>query len=238
MALTKQQAEVEKFTAYLNRPPDQEQVRVNKHAANTLYLPISHIETLLDELFLGLWETRDFRYTVMGNEIAGSIELRVFHPKAETWINRTGAAATMIRQQKGAGVTEFEKKIHNALEMDFPHLKADCMSNAARSLGKLFGRDLNRVFTDNYRPLYAASIEAAGAITQSVDDNRAMSKALAVANSLLEQMRVEDQVYSSLILRLANCESEAHVYSLCDEIKQLLPPSPDPQRQLKEWNKT
>lgn len=46
-----------------------------------------------------------------------------------------------------------ENKIVNALTMDFPHLEAMCIRNAAGKIGKLFGRDLNREHRDTYSPL-------------------------------------------------------------------------------------
>jgi len=40
----------------------------------------------------------------------------------------------------------------NALDMAFPKLKSECLKNAAQSLGKIFGRDLNRKNADKYQP--------------------------------------------------------------------------------------
>jgi hypothetical protein len=40
--------------------------------------------------------------------------------------------------------SDVDAKIKNTLVKDFPHLKAECIKNAAKSLGKYFGRDLNR----------------------------------------------------------------------------------------------
>jgi len=154
---------LQQFMQIVHKSPAKGDVQTNSHANNTQYLPISYIEMQLDELFFGLWETKDFKWQTVANEIIGSITLRVFHPVANHWIERTGAAATMIRQQGGADLTDVSKKIKNALEMDFPHLKADCTVNAARSLGKSFGRDLNRKFWDAYNPLIqqeASGIEA------------------------------------------------------------------------------
>ena len=45
-----------------------------------------------------------------------------------------------------------ENKKPNALDMAFPKLKAECLKNAAQSLGKIFGRDMNRKIVDEYRP--------------------------------------------------------------------------------------
>jgi hypothetical protein len=145
--------QLEGFSQLLNKEPNKNELQMNKMAGNTLYLPISFLETSLDEMFFGLWKTESFTTRVIGNEICGEMALSVFHPIKEIWITRIGAAATMIRQTSGAGVLEGDKKIKNALEMDYPHLKADCFRNACLSLGKSFGRDLNRKFIDSYKAM-------------------------------------------------------------------------------------
>lgn len=145
--------QLEGFSQLLNKEPNKHELQMNKMAGNTMYLPISFLETTLDELYFGLWKTDGFTTRVIGNEICGELNLHVYHPIAEIWITRIGAAATMIRQVKDAGVMEADKKIKNALEMDYPHLKADCFRNACLSLGKSFGRDLNRKFIDSYKAM-------------------------------------------------------------------------------------
>ena len=62
-----------------------------------------------------------------------------------------------------------KKKKINALDMGFPKLKAECIKNAANSLGKLFGRDLNRKKSDIYQPLIKdRSPEAVNQLTESL----------------------------------------------------------------------
>jgi hypothetical protein len=142
---------------FLAVPPPEEELDVNKFANNAKYLPISYIENKLDELYFGAWEVTDFKFQVVANEISGSLQLRVFHPVLQIWLSRTGAAAVQIqmisKNNGGDGdITNVRNKITNTLEKDFPHLKSECIKNAARSLGKAFGRDLNRKKTDSYEP--------------------------------------------------------------------------------------
>lgn len=229
--LTDWHIKLQNFLQRLHTPPKQEEVRTNQFAGNTLFLPISYIEMSLDELFFGLWETKDFKWQTMANEIVGSITLRVFHPVANQWIERTGASATMIRQQKGAGITDLNAKIHNALEMDFPHLKADCVVNAAKSLGKSFGRDLNRQYFDLYRPIITGQAIQNGAVTPQIAANVELTKALSQANELIERIRVDDQTLESLTVSLMTCETPAEVWKVCDIAKQYLPED-DPARQF------
>ena len=157
---------LETFTKALNRPPAI--VKELKFANNAQYVPISHIQTLLDQLFFGLWQTKSFTFQVVGNELVGRVELWVYHPIIKEWLVRTGVAATQIRQLKGARITDIDSKIKNALEMDAPHLYADCIKSACKTLGPAFGRDLNRDFTDNYKALVTEAVKRLAYTVQEV----------------------------------------------------------------------
>lgn len=127
------------------------------------YLPIDFIETSLDELFYGLWQTKGFEWKPIANEITASITLMVFHPTAHIWIERIGTASYPIMvdkapegltgQDKNRWALDVNNKKPNALDMGLPKLKTDCIKNAALSLGNLFGRNINRKHVDTYKPL-------------------------------------------------------------------------------------
>lgn len=146
------------FLTLLHKKPNAKEIKINKHAGNSHYLPISFLEMKLDEMFFGAWGTRNFTYQGIANEIVGSIELYFYHPVFKKWLTRTGAASVQIqmksKEKGGSGdITNIKDKYINTLTKDFPHLKADCFRNACLSIGKSFGRDLNRDFEDQYKPL-------------------------------------------------------------------------------------
>lgn len=126
-------------------------------------LTISHVEMTLDEYFFGLWSTENFKWSVISNEVVGSLDLVVYHPTTGMTLRRTGAASIVIMMNKAPeGLNALEKsrwsldvqnKKSNSLDMGFPKLKAECLKNAAQSIGKIFGRDLNRRNKDVYNPL-------------------------------------------------------------------------------------
>lgn len=122
-------------------------------------IPIGVLENMLDEIYLGMWRTSTPTYQVVANEIIGTIILEVFHPVAKQWISRVGAGAVTIRQKKDSDITDIGAKIKTALQMDFPKLYSMCLKNAAKTLGKKFGRDLNRKFEDLYEPIYTNEVE-------------------------------------------------------------------------------
>lgn len=121
-------------------------------------LPISYVEMTLDELFLGLWSTEKFTWSTITNEVVGSLELVLTHPITLKEYRRVGAAGIVItvdaiddeikkkmsKQARNEYANNPSNKKPNALDLAFPKLKAECVKNAAQSLGKIFGRDLNR----------------------------------------------------------------------------------------------
>lgn len=135
------------FTAQLNQKPSQDEVSVNKMANNSVYIPIAVVEAKLDYLFKGMWKTHSWSQQVIVNEVTASMVLEVLHPSG-VWLTRIGTASVMIGLKSGSEVTDIGSKQKNTLVKDIPHLKAECLKNAAKSLGKAFGRNLNRFFDD------------------------------------------------------------------------------------------
>ena len=157
---------LQKFQTRLNSPPNDGGVESTPdNKAKTVV--ISHIEMTLDEMFFGQWKTENFKWASIANEVQGSIELVCIHPVTGFELRRTGAASIIIMVDRVPdGVTGSDRnqwalnpsnKKANALDMAFPKLKAECLKNAAQSLGKVFGRDLNRKNRDEYRPYKIAS---------------------------------------------------------------------------------
>ena len=127
------------LTALLNTPPSSSSL---KDKQGFQYIPVGVVENMLDEFFgVGGWQTTNFQWSIIDKELVGSIVLSVFINGV--WVSRYGAAATAVRHysalHKNAG-----QKIPKTLEMDLPHLLSCCLTNAAKKLGKAFGRDLNR----------------------------------------------------------------------------------------------
>ena len=149
----------EEFMKKLNTAPPANEVKVNKAAGNSNYLPISFVQMKLDEIFIGLWSFEMDRVQVVANEIIGYGTLTVVNPVFLVEIKRSGSAAVMIQMAKDSDVTDYSKKLKNTLVKDFPHLQAECLKSAAKTLGKVFGRDLNRQFTDDYTPEYTSEIQ-------------------------------------------------------------------------------
>lgn len=170
--------QLEAFTKKLHEAPPAPELKKNKFANNALYLPISFIQTKLDEVYAGLWNWEFKGYSVIANEVVGHGLLEVFHPSAGVWLRRSGTAAAMIQmvstEKGGSGdITNIRDKITNTLVKDFPHLEAECLKSAAKKLGPMFGRDLNREHTDTYQPIYGDEVEANVELEAIIDELKA-----------------------------------------------------------------
>ena len=144
--------QLQEFTKRLNADPNPEEFDMTPDGkARTL--PISFVEMTLDEIFLGQWESTQPRFQQIFNEVVGTVELTVWHPITGRKITRSGWASVVITQDKDAQVSDFNMtKKKNALDLSFPKLGAEALKNAARSFGKIFGRDINRKKQDTFKP--------------------------------------------------------------------------------------
>jgi hypothetical protein len=146
------------FVTALNVEPTAEEL---KERDGRQYVPIEIVERKLNQFFNGLWETYEFKYQVIVNELVGSLILSVYHPDAGVWLRRSGTGAVLIQQKavyepdgkggqtkKKTDVLDVSLKIANTLEKDMGHLKADCIKNAAKSWGRSFGSALLRNVED------------------------------------------------------------------------------------------
>lgn len=154
---------LQEFLALLNKEPDPKEL-MKTPDGKALTLPISFVEMTLDEIFLGQWGTRDFTTKVIANEVVGELVLWCINPISQREITRVGAASIIIQVDKAPDnlvgkdrnnwSLDPSNKKPNALDLGYPKLKAECIKNAAQSLGKIFGRDLNRKQADVYNPHY------------------------------------------------------------------------------------
>lgn len=147
----RQELKLQKFVKLLHKEPDLSEVKTSQISDDLKYLPISSIEMLLDELFFGLWQIDEFSFKQIGNDLHAQQTLKVFHPIAKLWINRVGVASMLLEMVDNVG-DDGMAGTPNILS----HLKAECLKNAARSLGKAFGRDLNRDVASQYKPIVPA----------------------------------------------------------------------------------
>lgn len=131
------------FNDLLNKEPLPAWIKVNKYSENAKYIPIRIIEDLLRSLF-GVYQTEIIgQPNIIGNSVVVSVNLKVYHPVLKEWINYSGVGAVPIELEKGAAPLQFDLIKSKALHKNIPAAKSFAVSNAAKSIGKIFGCDLN-----------------------------------------------------------------------------------------------
>lgn len=188
----KRRIALQHFQEKLNREPDPREFQ-DTPDGKARTLPISFVEMTLDEIFLGQWDTVDFKYQQVFNEVIGSLMLSVVHPVTGGQICRTGAASVVITQDANSTIADFNTtKKKNALDMSFPKLKAECVKNAAQSLGKVFGRDINRKHVDAFKPpLKPLSDDGMLAAIKRLEAGQAETITLVESNFILTETQKE-----------------------------------------------
>lgn len=93
------------------------------------YQPVSHLRNLLDEIYSGEWSWDLDRETIGKGEAIAKGTLSFRHPGTGERVHRSGTAALPL--SKG-------------LRLDYPKLSSSSFTNACKSIGKIFGRDLNK----------------------------------------------------------------------------------------------
>ncbi len=145
----------------LNQPPPKAWVYKNKYANNSEYLPIGKVEYLLDKIFQD-WKVEVLEYRTIFNSVTVSIRLHYVNPLTGQWMYHDGVGAKELQTQSGTGTLkqDFSNINKGAVEMALPIAKTAAIKDAADHLGQLFGRDLNRKDTVEYKQTYSKPVDS------------------------------------------------------------------------------
>jgi hypothetical protein len=158
----------------LNQPPPKQWVKTNKYANNSEYLSIEKVEYLMDKIFQE-WKVEVLEYRTLFNSISVSVRLHYVNPLTGQWMYHDGVGAKELQTIAASGPLkqDFSNINKGAVEMALPIAKTSAIKDAADHLGKLFGRDLNRKDTLEYKQTYqrpedsiVRAIKSATTITQ------------------------------------------------------------------------
>jgi hypothetical protein len=106
------------------------------------YLPIDKVELLLDTLYKQ-WEMRIINYNILINSIAVQIELKVVDYEGNERIVH-GVGAAPIQVDKGSSPIDHTKIKSDSVMKALPSATSYALKYAAKRLGKIFGRDVER----------------------------------------------------------------------------------------------
>jgi len=131
------------LSVLLNQEPRPEWVRINKYANNAKYLPIERVEWLLAKIFKAYQiEVREVKQ--LFNGVSATVRVHYLNPIDGQWYYQDGVGAAQIQTKKGASPADLSNINNNAIALCVPIAKTEAVKNACKSLGKLFGSDLNR----------------------------------------------------------------------------------------------
>jgi hypothetical protein len=133
---------IDAFIKELNKPIPGGVVKKNKSTGRD-YAPIGYIEYMLDRHFKGLWSREVIREGVMIDSIYATVRLRVFFP-GFGYVTRDGVGAVPIQLSKGSGRTETQNIVPGAIQKNLPAALSFAFHNAAKTLGRSYGRDMGR----------------------------------------------------------------------------------------------
>ena len=131
--------QAENFGELLNKPPKASKIKRNKFANNAKYLSISEYEMKMDLMFFGQWSSKLVgQPQILGNSCVVSVEVSFLHPTTGNWLTRAGTGAQDVQCDSNG------RALGKALIKAVPSAKSIAFKNACKSIGKMFGRDLNR----------------------------------------------------------------------------------------------
>ena len=120
--------DIENLDEILNSEPKKEWLKEHEQISKYKYLPVQKVEFLLHRLFKGVHF--EVRHLIKDNDCSVSVRVHYTNRDGEK-IFQDGVASCQINKLQPA-------------EMALPKAKSVAIINAARSMGKIFGRDLNR----------------------------------------------------------------------------------------------
>lgn len=122
------------------------------------YLSIGRIEYLLSRIY-GKWWVEVKNVQVIANSVAVTVRLHVKNPLTGEIEFQDGVGATAIQTDSGKGAMDWNYAKSAGVQMALPSARSYAIKNAAGSLGKIFGKDINRAIEIDYTPLLKEKIE-------------------------------------------------------------------------------
>jgi hypothetical protein len=141
----------DRLNLLLNQQPPAKWVKEHPFIRGYKYLPIDKVEYLLTRIF----KTYEIEITGQGTAFNGvwvTVRLKVINPTNGQLMQFDGIGAAQLQTKKDTSPADLQNINNGALSMAFPIAKTLAVKDAADHIGKLFGADLNRKDTLDYKP--------------------------------------------------------------------------------------
>lgn len=140
----------DQFKLILNAPIPKNWTKVHPFAKGVNYLPIDKVEFLLDRIFQQ-WRVEVKDTKQMFNSVMCHIRLHYLNPISGEWEYHDGVGAVGIQTDKGKSAADLTAVKQDAVMKALPAAKSYAIKDAAEHLGDLFGRNLNRADTIDFK---------------------------------------------------------------------------------------
>lgn len=133
----------EELNALLNAQPKPEWIREHPFIKGHKYLPIAVIEFLLRSIF----KRYSVEVTGQGTAFNGvwvTVRIHYYNPASMAMEFVDGIGASQLQTAKGTSPADLANINNGAISMAFPLAKTLAVKDAAGSLGKIFGADIDR----------------------------------------------------------------------------------------------
>jgi hypothetical protein len=134
----------------LNQEPKKEWVKEHPFVKGHKYIPIDKVEFMLRKIF----KKYSIEITGQGTSFNGvwvTVRVHYFHPTEATMMYHDGIGAVQLQTAKGTSPADLANINNGALSMAYPIAKTLAIKDACDHFGKLFGCDLNRKDTMDFK---------------------------------------------------------------------------------------
>lgn len=134
----------------LNQEPKKEWVKEHPFVKGHKYIPIDKVEFMLRKIF----KKYSIEITNQGTSFNGvwvTVRVHYFHPTEATMMFHDGIGAVQLQTAKGTSPADLQNINNGALSMAYPIAKTLAIKDACDHFGKLFGCDLNRKDTMDFK---------------------------------------------------------------------------------------
>ena len=138
----------------LCQPPFKPWILKHPFAKGVRYIPIAKIEFLLTRIFQN-WRVEVIDYKQLFNSVSVHVRLHYQSPITGVWSYHDGVGAMPIQTEKDADASDLSKIKSNAVMLALPAAESYAVKDAAEKLGQLFGKDLNREHTIDFKGAYS-----------------------------------------------------------------------------------
>jgi len=157
----------DEFLAFINKEPPTSWIKEHPIAKGVAYLPIDKVELLLKRIFQE-YKVEILREGQMLNSIYVTVRLHYKHP-ISGWLYQDGTAAVPVKTKKGENASNMAAILNDAIQTGLPAAESFAIKDAADKIGNIFGGNLNRKDTLDFKPMYSEDEKKKQQVTMAIE---------------------------------------------------------------------